>query len=134
MKARIRYMSLFRYAAGASVPYLLALSSTGCPESAPVQGRSDTPIERVGSKQSPLYVASTKIWSSPRISVCWETSGKTTEKAWIRDAIRNTWEAESAVTFTGWAMCSGGGANLRVKVVNLGAFTVDLGTDLNNVL
>ena len=60
--------------------------------------------DTVAIDREPLYVKSSWIWSSPRIPVCWENpgSGNSDERDWVRDAVEDTWEAQSAVRFTGW--------------------------------
>src|SRR5262245_1582389 len=55
----------------------------------------------LGTTAENLYVLSTTIWSKPNIDVCWDTAGASTEKGWVHDAIRRTWEKETNALFTG---------------------------------
>lgn len=85
--------------------------------------------------ESELYVASTQIWPSNEIPVCFETSGRDTEKAIVRDALRATWEAEANITFTGFGTCNAGtNSGIRVRVADEWPLTVSLGKSLNNVV
>jgi hypothetical protein len=90
--------------------------------------------ESVEAANDELYVASTKIWSNPVIPVCWEQAGFATEKAWIRSALSQAWEAESAVAFTGFGQCVAGATGLRVRLADSQGFTVALGSALNGVV
>src|SRR5687768_6314861 len=73
--------------------------------------------EEVQMVQDGLYVSSTKTWGQgANIPVCWETTGLDTEKAWIRDAIWQSWEAASSVRFSGWGACTTTSKGLRVKL------------------
>jgi len=92
----------------------LAALSTGCAlptESAP---------ENVASQEDDLYVISSKKWPSNEIKVCWEDSGYPFDnyKPWIRDAIQETWEIESAVTFTEWDQCAANDPGIHVGFIN----------------
>ncbi|WP_394824838.1 M57 family metalloprotease [Pendulispora albinea] len=89
--------------------------------------------ELTGSTSDHLYVLSTNVWPDNRISVCWETSGSSTQKGWVRSAIENTWERNSNVDFTGWGSCTSSGANIRITIADSGPRTLGLGTALDNV-
>jgi hypothetical protein len=93
------------------------------------------PTAGVGGATDGLYVLSSTIWPNTDISVCWEDAAPAfaTEKAWIRDAIARSWEAESSVRFTGWTDCTSAPTGLRINLHNAGGFTTGLGTQLNNV-
>lgn len=108
---------------------LSVLLLLGCGEGS---GEGLTPV---GGRQSNLYVASSKIWNTSNISVCWENanSGNAQERGWIQNAIRDSWQRVSTMTFTGWGACTSGATGLRVLLQNAGGFTTGLGTDLNGV-
>lgn len=46
-------------------------------------------------------------WEPPKIPVCWESldTGHSRERLWVTDALERSWEAHSAVDFTGWNAC-----------------------------
>jgi hypothetical protein len=75
---------------------LVALS--GC--AAEVDG-----VEDVEASETPLYVASSEVWSDRTIHVCWIDSGWDTEKAWVRDAVTSSWPRVANVTFDDWGRC-----------------------------
>ncbi len=57
--------------------------------------------------ESQGFVLSTSLWPHTNIPVCWECDGFDTEKQWVRDAVEDAWEANSAIDFTGWGRCPG---------------------------
>src|SRR5215470_10204093 len=64
--------------------------------------------------QNPLYYDSTHLWTDKAIPVCWTSTGSDTEKAWVRDAITNSWARYSALTFPGWGDCASGQAGIQL--------------------
>ncbi|WP_437994758.1 M12 family metallopeptidase [Sorangium sp. So ce185] len=95
----------------------------------------DAPLgEATATTQDHLYVLSTNVWPSNSIPVCWETSGSfATERAWVQDAVTTTWQANSAVTFTGWGACVPGSTGIRVGVSDVGPHAKALGSALSGV-
>ena len=81
----------------------ICLTSVGCIMEEEVS-------DEIASTSEELYVLSTSIWPTPTIPVCWEnpSPANITERAWVRAATLRTWEAVSAVTFSGWGTCSSG--------------------------
>ncbi len=81
---------------------LLSVGICACGEE-PSRQESD-----VVSVSDPLYYLTTALWSPGNISVCWNTSGKSTEKEWVRQALRGqrSWSQAANVNFTGWGACS----------------------------
>jgi len=92
----------------------------------PLDVLADTPSEPI-----PLYVDEGAIWPSANISVCWETAGFTTEKAWVRDALQKSWEAASAVRFAGWGTCVSGEPGLHLGLHDAQGGTLGLGSALD---
>jgi len=78
--------------------------------------------------------ASTK-WPSPKIPVCWMDMSPTfaKERGWVEDALQKSWEAASAVDFTGFGQCSAGAAGIHAVVADAGARTIGLGKELDKV-
>ncbi|WP_394846764.1 FG-GAP-like repeat-containing protein [Pendulispora brunnea] len=107
----------------------ILLAMAGCSSDAP----DAESFEQTSSREEPLYVASTRVWSNPNIPVCWETAGYPTEKNWVRSTIRRTWEKESNVLFTGWGTCPASSSGLRIRVNDEGPHTKGLGTQLNGL-
>jgi hypothetical protein len=89
--------------------------------------------EPVAAVQRPLNILSTVIWPSPTIPVCWESGGTTQERAWVIEALRDSWEAVSSVHFTGWGTCAAGSKGLRVRLQDANGYTTGLGTQLDGV-
>jgi hypothetical protein len=82
----------------------------------------------------PLYVDEGAIWPSANIRACWETPGFTVEKGWVRDALQKSWEAASAVRFTGWTTCAWNDPGLHVRLHDAQGETTGLGSDLDGDL
>lgn len=78
-----------------------------------------------------LYVATGKLWDTLFIPVCWQNSGWTTEKGWVRDAVANTWEAASGVRFVGWGSCTSGADGIHIKISDERPHVDDLGDALD---
>ena len=108
---------------------LLLAACTG-PEESTTRLEEDAPVT-IGTAESELYVASSRVWSQPNVEVCWETAGFATEKAWVRNAVRATWEKESNLLFTGWGTCPAS-SGIRIRISDEGPHTKGLGTQLNN--
>lgn len=85
------------------------------------------------SVTAPLFAARPTLWPSNEIPVCWMSPQPQheTQRRWVRDQISRTWEANSAVRFTGWGTCPAGlTTGIRIAVVDRrpGSY---LGTDAN---
>jgi hypothetical protein len=106
---------------------VLAVSLPACGSSDPGDVGATT------ATTSELFVASNTIWNVPNIPVCWETAGSATEKGWVREAVRGTWEKESGVLFTGWGTCTPWSSGVRISVSDVNPATQALGTQLNGV-
>ncbi|MBL8720159.1 MAG: hypothetical protein JNL79_29510 [Myxococcales bacterium] len=91
----------------------------------------------VAQAENPLWAKGSKIWSSGVIQVCWKTSGWPTEKAWVQQAVHDTWEAvpPGLVKFVGWEDCQrnwwSGQINngVPIEIRDEQPHTVGLGTD-----
>lgn len=86
--------------------------------------------EQIGTVSQPLNVATKTVWQGP-ISVCWLSDGRDAEKVTVRNTIANTWEAQSAVRFTGWDRCRDTGANIQIQIEDTNPRTVGLGQQLD---
>lgn len=75
-------------------------------------------------------------WTSNKIPVCWENGSvaTATEQGWVRNRVLATWDAASAVTFTGWGNCNiFTNSGIRILIQDSGPRTLGLGRNLNNV-
>jgi hypothetical protein len=86
------------------------------------------------------YPKASVIWRFPKgrakvISVCWQSDGFETQKAWVKAAVARTWEAHAGVSFAGWGTCANGGGGIRIAIMddspNNGPHTNGLGTQLD---
>jgi hypothetical protein len=84
-----------------TAPLFLSLLVTSMAACAAPDGAGDP----TGQTHDPLYVASSKVWSNRTVHVCWINSGWDTEKAWVRDAVVNSWPRYANVTFDDWGRC-----------------------------
>ncbi len=109
----------------------VALGWLGCGGLGEEAGQEPDSGRMLGQQEEPLYVSSGLLWPDPSISVCWETPGWATEKAWSRDAAARTWEAFSGVRLLGWGDCPSTSFNgIRIRVSDEGPHTKGLGTQL----
>ena len=85
------------------------------------------------SKGQELYYLSTNQWDAKIINVCFETSGLSTEKAWVKEVLKGqrSWEEAGNVNFTGFGSCSTSSTGIRVTLGS-SAFAEYLGA-INNI-
>ncbi len=111
----------------------LALSLTACVDDLGQDSLAEE--EELAEREDPAYVSSTSIWWNPSIPVCWENAntGNATERGWVQSSIETTWEAVSAVDFTGWGACTAGSQGIRIQIADARARVSQLGRRLNGV-
>ena len=86
-----------------------------------------------------LYVTSTKLWSRSgaitEIPVCFENPDPSndTERGLVRTSVEETWQSVASVRFTGWGPCSATAKGIRLRIQDVGPYTLGLGTDLDGV-
>ena len=70
-----------------------------------------------GVRAHALTLTEGSAWRETRIPVCWETvdPAHKQERALVRKAVRLSWEAESAVRFTGWRACKRHSDGIRIQ-------------------
>mgnify|MGYP003616603966 CR=1 FL=1 len=58
------------------------------------------------------------IWNQKAISVCWENPADTDakERGWVQQRISETWQAYSALQFTGWGACQDNSKGIRIVI------------------
>lgn len=89
----------------------------------------------VDDTEHDVYADSTSIWTPGVVPVCWEnpSAGNATERGWVRDAIQNSWEKESAIQFIGWGTCPASSSGLRIQISDGHPHTRGLGDELDGV-
>ena len=117
---------------GLAVLAFAALSSGCMIESGDPLGDGEAQ-ENVAKHEDDLFPLTSQKWTSNEIKVCWEDTGYTTEKGWIREAIRSTWEIEGAVSFTEWDDCTAGESGVRVGFYSDWGVTHGLGKQINGM-
>ena len=106
-----------------SVLWLVGLLGTLTPvlASEPPQDRV---YSRIGIREKDYgYVSVRALWSFPPggekkvIFVCWEDVSKESDqqRTWVREAVRGTWEKDSALSFRGWGACKAQNAGIRIQ-------------------
>lgn len=75
------------------------------------------------------YPLKTAKWDNPGIFVCWEelTDEFTDDRALVQTAIRDTWEASSALRFLDWGQCADASRGIRIAVQDTGPHVLKLG-------
>lgn len=80
------------------------------------------------------FIASS-FWKINPIKVCWENlnESKEEDRLIVRNAIKESWEKNSCLNFSGWEQCQAEGENIRIKVKNSGgAYACFIGEKLKN--
>lgn len=79
------------------------------------------------------FFDATAKWPKPNIYVCWENPSPTyqSEMALVRKAVASTWEAASALRFTGWQKCADNNKGIRILIEDSGPHTKGLGVRLD---
>lgn len=103
----------------------------GC--AAPVD---DEEAEALGNRSEELYYASTKLWPTNLIGVCWEKTpaAEATQREWVRDQVTKAYETETGVQFTGWNKCTSTSKGIRIRVADENPRTKALGRDLDGMV
>jgi len=101
----------------------------GC--SAPVDETGEEAALATQSEE--LYYASTKLWPTNIIGVCWESTptGEAKGRKWVKDQVTKAYETETGVQFTGWDQCTATSAGIRIRVADEWPMTLGLGKALD---
>lgn len=80
-------------------------------------------------------VLSGSVWPSPKIYVCWmdPKDSDEAERIIVREAIAETWEKNSGLIFAGWERCAEKSKGIRIKVADVGPYTLGLGKQLDGI-
>jgi hypothetical protein len=86
----------------------------------------------VDTQQHSFFDATSK-WPSTRIYVCWENPDETYRETMnlVRQSVVESWEAASALRFTGWQKCGVENRGIRILIDDSGPHTKGLGLKLD---
>ena len=93
---------------------------------------TENDIEKLG------YFHCQAVWLNPdgsvskTIYVCWENimDGQEEKREWVKEAITNSWQKESALTFVGWGKCHDNNRGIRIQVGDVAPSVVTIGAEL----
>jgi len=116
--------------------------ATPSPEAAPTPQATPSPAAIPTPKatatpeqdfQQHSYFDATAKWPERSIYVCWENPDDrySDEMALVRKSVAESWEAASAVRFTGWQRCAPENMGIRILIDDSGPHTKGLGVNLN---
>jgi hypothetical protein len=98
----------------------------------PPDSATDENAGEIGRVSSPLFGATSRLWTKKVLSVCWLT-GAGQNGAWqTQQAVANTWTVYSGVSFVGWGACGAAGADIRISVGSSESPRSYLGIDAPN--
>ena len=89
---------------------------------------------KIGDSRYGWVVSQT--WSRPSIPVCWESvpAEYAAHRETVKDAVAKSWEAHSAVRFTGWDVCpSRNFSGIRIRVANENPHVRRLGAPISGL-
>lgn len=74
-------------------------------------------------------------WPSSRLFVCWENPhpSREAQRAVVRDAVAQSWQAASNLVFEGWEACTESSGGIRIEVADTRPQTLKLGKRLDGV-
>ena len=74
-------------------------------------------------------------WMDLEVPVCWESmqADYAEGRAWVEDAIENSWDKATDIDFTGWQGCEEDSRGIRIDVREAGAQVADLGRNLDGL-
>lgn len=57
-------------------------------------------------------------WDITTIPVCWENpaAANLSSRGWVEAAVERTWEAHSALRFSGWGQCENNSSGIRIQI------------------
>jgi len=90
---------------------------------------------QMSSIQQHAYFDPTSKWTRPSIYVCWENPDDRfkNDMNLVRSSVAASWEAASALRFTGWRKCADENAGIRILINDSGPRTLGLGRYLDGV-
>ncbi|MBI4511506.1 MAG: VCBS repeat-containing protein [Deltaproteobacteria bacterium] len=88
----------------------------------------------LSEEQREAYILSTSAWPDPsNIPVCWESSGWSGRKSYIRQKVEDQFEGKPwfHVNFTGWGSCTASSTGIRIKISDERPHVTALGARLD---
>lgn len=91
-------------------------------------------ITAIVKAQNYAFPLRSKMWPTNKISVCWDNPdpSNATERKWVQEAIRDTWEKHSSVRFTDWIDASKLDADVHIYINDEDPQTILLGKQIKN--
>jgi len=82
--------------------------------------------ENIVDRAYPLMAAK---WPFNKVFVCWEELDEAyyNQRTLVREAVKDTWEAHSALQFVGWNKCNPGQVGIRIHIEDTGPHVKALG-------
>lgn len=80
------------------------------------------------------YLYRRGVWKTSTIKVCWEDTPDAYEphRLLVKQSVERSWQAHSALTFTGWEKCpSGSFAGIRIAVADINPQVTALGSGIS---
>jgi hypothetical protein len=81
------------------------------------------------------YIDEPNLWKTRQISVCWENYDEIAEqdRKLVERAVKESWTANSCLSFTGWGACKQGTKGIRIRVADEGPHVKKLGKGLDGL-
>src|SRR5262245_53311570 len=97
---------------------LVLITSVGGTGLLPLQAQDQTNKSQEPKLEAHAYFDALAKWENSSIPVCWEnpTSVYKGEIDMVRKAVASTWEAASALRFTGWQKCVENNRGIRILI------------------
>jgi hypothetical protein len=119
---------------------LLPLSASCFPGEDPASASSDAGTAAPRSRSNDLYVLDTVLWwsrvdGSTPISICWKSSGYSTEKEWVKSAFQSTWGWFAPISLLDYGQCDSSYCGIKIAIADdtkQGPHTTGLGTEIQN--
>ncbi|MFZ5445997.1 MAG: M12 family metallopeptidase [Myxococcota bacterium] len=123
---------------------VVVLGACGPVEDLPEQAPATTPVKVIKvptERRDELYAASSKLWGTRSLRVCWMDSGWSAEKGWVRDAVAQSWARVSNLSFGDWGTCPTNSLQpywpysdgIRIRIADENPRTTGLGEELDNL-
>lgn len=102
------------------------VSSSPAPQAALVAG--------VENKELFGYVLRDSRWPAKQIAVCWQDfePADAAGRSIVQRAVKDSWEANSEIRFTGWGKCQPGSRGIKIEVADATPEVQSLGRFLDN--
>lgn len=94
-------------------------------------------ISIAGITELPSIAKTSAIWPSPEIQVCWEDDSSVfaRERAWVQDAVINSWQKYGNIKFIYWGNCASVDSSkqvIRIYTADINPHVIALGRELDN--